>query len=105
MAPNSPAWSFSQASMAGSRSTAPLNRSKSDFIIAPVFVSRPVLLGAGVAQFTRGGHRQGEKQIPRRVAPRNDKPQKKAPRQDTRLKPALRHASAALHGALRRRAG
>src|SRR5882762_11764995 len=34
MAPNSPACSFIHASMAGSRSTAPLNRSKSVFIVA-----------------------------------------------------------------------
>src|ERR1700690_2460342 len=35
MAPNSPACSFIHASMAGSRSTAPLNRSKSVLIVAP----------------------------------------------------------------------
>src|SRR6266849_3384550 len=37
MAPNSPACSFIHASMAGSRSTAPLNRSNSDLIVAPLF--------------------------------------------------------------------
>src|SRR5258708_11506977 len=36
MAPNSPACSFIHASMAGSRSTAPLNRSNSVLIIAPL---------------------------------------------------------------------
>src|SRR5689334_7505052 len=35
MAPNSPACAFSHAWMAGSRSTAPSNRSNSDLIIAP----------------------------------------------------------------------
>src|SRR5439155_7302705 len=35
MAPNSPACSFIHASMAGSRSTAPLNRSNSVLIVAP----------------------------------------------------------------------
>src|SRR6267378_1517880 len=38
MAPNSPARCFIHASMAGSRSTAPLNRSKSVLIIAPLSV-------------------------------------------------------------------
>src|SRR5258708_14156287 len=37
MAPNSPECSFIHASMAGSRSTAPLNRSNSVLIIAPLF--------------------------------------------------------------------
>src|SRR5216683_5247221 len=37
MAPNSPACSFTHASMAGSRSTAPLNRSNSVLIVAPLF--------------------------------------------------------------------
>src|SRR6516162_7281623 len=36
MAPNSPACSFIQASMAGSLSTAPLNRSSSVLIVAPL---------------------------------------------------------------------
>src|ERR1700730_765639 len=36
MAPNSPECSFVQASMAGSRSTAPLNRSNSDLTVAPL---------------------------------------------------------------------
>src|SRR6266705_4240292 len=36
MAPNSPARSFIHASMAGARSTAPLNRSKSALMIAPL---------------------------------------------------------------------
>src|ERR1700733_374192 len=36
MAPNSPGCSFIQASMARSRSTAPLNRSKSVLIVAPL---------------------------------------------------------------------
>src|SRR5882762_10329077 len=36
MAPNPPACSFIHASMAGSRSTAPLNRSKSVLIVAPL---------------------------------------------------------------------
>src|ERR1700675_2187016 len=36
MAPNSPACSFIHASMAGSRSTAPLNRSNSVLIAAPL---------------------------------------------------------------------
>src|SRR5215510_1119986 len=35
MAPNSPACSFIHASMAGSRSTTPLNRSNSVLIVAP----------------------------------------------------------------------
>src|SRR6267378_4585017 len=39
MAPNSPACSFIHASMAGSRSTAPLNRSKSVFIVARLSAS------------------------------------------------------------------
>src|ERR1017187_102080 len=37
MAPNSPACFFIHASMAGSRSTAPLNRSNSVLIVAPLF--------------------------------------------------------------------
>src|SRR5712692_2376963 len=37
MAPNSPECSFIHASMAGSRSTAPLNRSNSVLIVAPLF--------------------------------------------------------------------
>src|ERR1700730_9393048 len=37
MAPNSPEWSFIHESMAGSRSTAPLNRSNSVLIVAPLF--------------------------------------------------------------------
>src|SRR5712664_3838648 len=49
MAPNSPACSFIHASMAGSRSTAPLNRSGSVLIVAPL--SRPML--------TYNLHRQG----------------------------------------------
>src|ERR1039458_1209336 len=36
MAPNAPACSFIHASMAGSRSTAPLNRSNSVLIVAPL---------------------------------------------------------------------
>src|ERR1700683_1395083 len=39
MAPNSPACSFIHASMAGSRSTAPLNRSNSVLIVAPLSTS------------------------------------------------------------------
>src|SRR5260370_6590554 len=39
MAPTSPACSFCHASMAGSRSTAPLNRSKSVFIVARLSAS------------------------------------------------------------------
>src|SRR6266436_290731 len=37
MDPNSPACFFIHVSMAGSRSTAPLNRSNSDLIVAPLF--------------------------------------------------------------------
>src|ERR1700738_2762743 len=37
MALNSPEWSFIHESMAGSRSTAPLNRSNSALIVAPLF--------------------------------------------------------------------
>src|SRR6266850_4436291 len=37
MAPNSPECSFIHASMAGSRSPAPLNRSNSVLIVAPLF--------------------------------------------------------------------
>src|SRR5712691_828426 len=44
MAPNSPACYFIHASMAGSRSTAPLNRSNSDLIVAPLFFSRDLRL-------------------------------------------------------------
>src|SRR5579862_1653283 len=43
MAPNSPACSLIQASMAGARSTAPLNRSKSVFIIATLELAEDVL--------------------------------------------------------------
>src|ERR1700716_444017 len=41
MAPNSPACSFIHASMVGSRSTAPLNRSNSVLIVAPHQDRRP----------------------------------------------------------------
>jgi len=42
MAPNAPAWSFIHISMAGSRSTAPLNRSNSVLIVALPFL-RPTV--------------------------------------------------------------
>src|ERR1700758_5649771 len=42
MAPNSPACSFIHALIAGSRSTAPLNRSNSVLIVAPLLLSRLV---------------------------------------------------------------
>src|ERR1700722_822845 len=41
MDPNSPACFFSHASMAGSRSTAPLNRNNSVLIVAPLFYVIP----------------------------------------------------------------
>src|SRR6266851_5200025 len=50
MAPNSPECSFIHASMAGSRSTAPLNRSSSVLIVAPL--SRSVV----TLHLTRVGH-------------------------------------------------
>src|SRR5438132_5822168 len=46
MAPNSPACSFIHASMVGSRSTAPLNRSNSVLIVAPHQDRRPQTRGA-----------------------------------------------------------
>src|SRR5260370_6336290 len=46
MAPNSPACSFIHASMAGSRSTTPLNRSNSVLIVAPHQDPRPQTRGA-----------------------------------------------------------
>src|SRR5882762_2860945 len=59
MAPNSPSCSFIHASMAGSRSTAPLNRSKSVLIVARLSASnrarvfKPVATpGAGTVEGT-----------------------------------------------------
>src|SRR6266481_217726 len=60
MAPDSPACSFIHASMAGSRSTAPLNRSNSDLIVTPLFsfeISEQKLDGLlelGVVPFAHG---------------------------------------------------
>src|SRR5262249_10338332 len=49
MAPNPPACCFIHASMAGSRSTAPLNRSNSVLIAAPLAFSRSVVYVASLA--------------------------------------------------------